>query len=74
MREHFQHDSRDLRREFQDNDPLQAELLVLLASNDTGETRWREVEPVPGKLSLSAIRNSDLSVQAGGRRHLCGTS
>ena len=36
--------------EFQDTDPLQAELLILLASSDAGETRWEQVTPVPGKL------------------------
>jgi len=38
--------------EFQDTDPLQAELLLLLASKDPGETRWPHVDPVPGKLFL----------------------
>ncbi len=36
--------------EFQDTDPLQAELLLLLASKDPLETRWQHVDPVPGKL------------------------
>ena len=38
--------------EFQDTDPLQAELLLLLSSNDPASTNWREVVPVPGKLFL----------------------
>jgi ATP-dependent exoDNAse (exonuclease V) beta subunit len=38
--------------EFQDTDPLQAELLLLLAADDPGETDWRRVRPVPGKLFL----------------------
>src|SRR4029078_4418718 len=38
--------------EFQDTDPLQAEILLLLASQDPGETRWQHVDPVPGKLFL----------------------
>ena len=38
--------------EFQDTDPLQAELLLLLASKDPGETRWQHVDPEPGKLFL----------------------
>jgi ATP-dependent helicase/nuclease subunit A len=38
--------------EFQDTDPLQAEMLLLLASKDPGETRWQHVDPVPGKLFL----------------------
>ena len=38
--------------EFQDTDPLQAEILLLLAAHDPGERRWRSVRPVPGKLFL----------------------
>ncbi len=38
--------------EFQDTDPLQAEILLLLASEDPGTTRWRDVRPAPGKLFL----------------------
>ena len=38
--------------EFQDTDPLQAELLLLLAASDPGETRWEAVVPLPGKLFL----------------------
>jgi ATP-dependent exoDNAse (exonuclease V) beta subunit len=38
--------------EFQDTDPLQAELLLLLAADDPGCTQWQDVTPVPGKLFL----------------------
>jgi ATP-dependent exoDNAse (exonuclease V) beta subunit len=38
--------------EFQDTDPLQAELLLLLAADDPSVTDWRQVTPVPGKLFL----------------------
>ncbi len=38
--------------EFQDTDPLQAELLMLLAAADPRETDWRQVRPVSGKLFL----------------------
>jgi ATP-dependent exoDNAse (exonuclease V) beta subunit len=38
--------------EFQDTDPLQAELLLLLASDDPGVSSWRAVRPLPGKLFL----------------------
>jgi ATP-dependent helicase/nuclease subunit A len=38
--------------EFQDTDPLQAEILLLLAANDPTETDWRAVRPIPGKLFL----------------------
>src|SRR5260370_7943254 len=36
--------------EFQDTDPLQAEILVLLSAGDPAETDWNNVRPVPGKL------------------------
>ena len=36
--------------EFQDTDPLQAEILLLLAADDPSVTDWREVAPRPGKL------------------------
>ena len=38
--------------EFQDTDPLQAEILLLLSADDPEETDWREVRPVAGKLFL----------------------
>jgi ATP-dependent exoDNAse (exonuclease V) beta subunit len=38
--------------EFQDTDPLQAEILVLLAASDPAIDRWRDVTPVPGKLFI----------------------
>jgi ATP-dependent exoDNAse (exonuclease V) beta subunit len=38
--------------EFQDTDPLQAEILLLLAASDPAERNWRQVAPVPGKLFL----------------------
>src|SRR4029078_9517679 len=34
--------------EFQDTDPLQAEILLLLAADDPAECDWRRVTPVPG--------------------------
>jgi ATP-dependent helicase/nuclease subunit A len=36
--------------EFQDTDPLQAEILLLLAASDPGERDWRKARPAPGKL------------------------
>ena len=36
--------------EFQDTDPLQAEILLLLAADDHSESDWLKVQPVPGKL------------------------
>jgi ATP-dependent exoDNAse (exonuclease V) beta subunit len=38
--------------EFQDTDPLQAEILLLLAGDDPGQTDWHNVRSVPGKLFL----------------------
>ena len=38
--------------EFQDTDPLQAEMLLLLASGDPTVTDWRQVTPAPGKLFI----------------------
>ena len=38
--------------EFQDTDPLQAEILLLLASGDPHERDWRNVTPAVGKLFL----------------------
>ncbi len=38
--------------EFQDTDPLQAEILLLLASDDPEQTDWLRVRPRPGKLLL----------------------
>ncbi len=36
--------------EFQDTDPLQAEILLLLAAADPAERDWRKAAPGPGKL------------------------
>jgi ATP-dependent exoDNAse (exonuclease V) beta subunit len=38
--------------EFQDTDPVQAEILVLLSADNPNETNWRNVQPKPGKLFL----------------------
>ena len=38
--------------EFQDTDPLQAELLLLLAADDPDERAWTRVRPLPGKLFI----------------------
>ncbi len=38
--------------EFQDTDPLQAEILLLLAADDPTERNWRSVTPRPGKLFI----------------------
>jgi ATP-dependent exoDNAse (exonuclease V) beta subunit len=73
VRHHFQ--SRFKRifvDEFQDTDPLQAELLLLLASSDPAETEWRRVVPVAGKLfvvgdpkqSIYRFRRADVDIYA----------
>jgi ATP-dependent exoDNAse (exonuclease V) beta subunit len=36
--------------EFQDTDPVQVEILLLLAADDPGESDWRKATPLPGKL------------------------
>ncbi|MCM3905271.1 MAG: UvrD-helicase domain-containing protein [Pyrinomonadaceae bacterium] len=38
--------------EFQDTDPLQADILMLLGSDDPDQRDWRQVRPVPGKLFM----------------------
>jgi ATP-dependent helicase/nuclease subunit A len=38
--------------EFQDTDPLQAEILLLLAADNPAEQAWRQITPVPGKLFI----------------------
>jgi ATP-dependent exoDNAse (exonuclease V) beta subunit len=38
--------------EFQDTDPLQVEILLLLAAGDCAGTDWGTLRPVPGKLFL----------------------
>ena len=38
--------------EFQDTDPLQVEILLLLAADDPAAADWRTARPVPGKLFL----------------------
>src|SRR6185436_13935394 len=53
VRQHFQQRFKRLFvDECQDTDPLQAELLLLLAGDDPEVTDWRSVRPVPGKLFI----------------------
>jgi ATP-dependent helicase/nuclease subunit A len=36
--------------EFQDTDPIQAEVLLYLTGRDTSERDWQKLEPLPGSL------------------------
>ena len=56
--------------EFQDTDPVQAELLLLLAASDPTVSNWREATPAPGKLfivgdpkqSIYRFRRADVGI------------
>ena len=57
--------------EFQDTDPLQAELLLLLAADDPDETRWESVTPPSGEaVHRGRPETVDLPVPARRRRHV----
>ncbi len=79
MRVHFQRRfTRLFVDEFQDTDPLQAELLLLLAADDPTERRWLDVTPLPGKLfvvgdpkqSIYRFRRADVQIYRGVRDRL----
>jgi len=58
--------------EFQDTDPLQAEILMLLSADDPKVRSYRDVRPIPGKLffvgdpkqAIYRFRRADLAVYA----------
>ena len=64
--------------EFQDTDPVQAEILLLLSARDATVATWRDVTPVPGKLfivgdpkqSIYRFRRADVGVYQDVRRLL----
>ena len=64
--------------EFQDTDPLQAEILMLLAADDGSESDWRRANPVPGKLflvgdpkqSIYRFRRADVAIYEDAKQHL----
>jgi ATP-dependent exoDNAse (exonuclease V) beta subunit len=53
--------------EFQDTDPLQAEIVLLLAASDPAVSRWQDVVPAPGKLFVvgDATRSNPSTGSAG---------
>lgn len=62
--------------EFQDTDPVQAQLLLLLAADDPAQRDWRQCRPVPGSLfvvgdpkqSLYRFRRADIVTYSTVRR------
>ncbi|MFN2532841.1 MAG: UvrD-helicase domain-containing protein, partial [Pyrinomonadaceae bacterium] len=68
--------------EFQDTDPLQAEMLMLLAADNPDEYDWRRVRPTPGKLfivgdpkqSIYRFRRADVALYQEVKRQIiaCG--
>jgi ATP-dependent exoDNAse (exonuclease V) beta subunit len=64
--------------EFQDTDPLQAEIIILLAADDPTQQDWRRVRPIPGKLfvvgdpkqSIYRFRRADVALYQQIKRQL----
>ncbi|MGC1808752.1 MAG: UvrD-helicase domain-containing protein, partial [Candidatus Binataceae bacterium] len=64
--------------EFQDTDPLQAEILLLLAADDPATHDWRAARPIPGKLfivgdpkqSIYRFRRADVALYQEVKRSL----
>ncbi len=71
VREYFQNKYKYiLVDEFQDTDPVQAKLLMYLTGEDTKETDWEKIKPIPGSLfvvgdpkqSIFSFRRADISI------------
>jgi ATP-dependent exoDNAse (exonuclease V) beta subunit len=68
--------------EFQDTDPLQAEILMLLAADDPKETDWRKSRPVAGKLfvvgdpkqSIYRFRRADVTLYELVKEQICSAA
>lgn len=66
--------------EFQDTDPLQAELMLLLAADDPTVSDWRVASPKPGKLflvgdpkqSIYRFRRADIALYEDIKQRLLG--
>jgi ATP-dependent helicase/nuclease subunit A len=68
--------------EFQDTDPLQVEILLLLSADDPNQHDWRAVRPIAGKLfivgdpkqSIYRFRRADVALYQAVKRQLldCG--
>jgi ATP-dependent helicase/nuclease subunit A len=67
--------------EFQDTDPLQAEILMLLAADDPTQDDWRRTKPTPGKLfivgdpkqSIYRFRRADVALYEEVKRQIVRT-
>ena len=79
VRRYFQHRFTHLLvDEFQDTDPIQAEVIFLLASSDPEERDWRACAPRPGSLflvgdpkqSIYRFRRADIATYAEAKRVL----
>ncbi len=65
--------------EFQDTDPLQAEILLLIASDDPAVDRYEDVTPAPGKLfvvgdpkqAIYRFRRADVVLYQKVKQQLC---
>ncbi len=57
--------------EFQDTDPIQAEVMLLLTADDPNETDWRRCRPVPGSLFVVGDpKQSIYRFRRAGHRHV----